>query len=111
MDPIVVTDLAWEKLFEKLLASGYKNLHISLNNKGCGGGSYVFKPTNDEPHADEKFIKKGMVKVIVDAKAEIFIIGSTLDWVERDQFNKGFDIVSNQRETGRCGCGESIIFT
>ena len=109
MDYINITDIAWQKIQEKLAISGHNSLRVSLSNKGCGGSSYVYNPTNDAPEENDKIITNGDYRVIVESKAAIFVIGSTLDWVVKDQFSQGFDIVNNSREISRCGCGESII--
>ena len=104
-----VTETAWQKIEEKLADSGHNSLLIRLSSKGCGGSSYVYEPTSDQPKETDKVVSGEKCQVIVDSEAAIFIIGSTLDWVVRDPFNQGFDIVNNSHETGRCGCGESVI--
>jgi iron-sulfur cluster assembly protein len=44
--------------------------------------------------------------VLVDAKADAYLQGMTIDWV-RKGLNEGFDF-QNPNERDRCGCGESF---
>ena len=42
----------------------------------------------------------------VDAGSILYLIGSTMDWVE-DDFTAGF-VFQNPNAKGSCGCGESF---
>jgi iron-sulfur cluster assembly protein len=42
----------------------------------------------------------------VDGASVLYLIGSTMDWVE-DDFATGF-VFANPNATGTCGCGESF---
>jgi iron-sulfur cluster assembly protein len=46
------------------------------------------------------------VKVVVDSKAVMHLIGSEMDFVQ-DRLGASFKF-NNPNETGRCGCGESF---
>ena len=46
------------------------------------------------------------IKVLIDPKAALFIIGTEMDFVE-GELESGFVFV-NPNEKGRCGCGESF---
>ena len=54
---------------------------------------------------DEVVEEKG-VKLFVDSKALMFLIGTEMDYVE-DKLQSGF-VFNNPNEKGRCGCGESF---
>ena len=54
---------------------------------------------------DETVADKG-VTVLVDRKASLFLIGTTMDY-EVKALSSGFTFV-NPNEKGRCGCGESF---
>jgi len=108
MSIITVTDVAWEKINEKLNNVENNNLRIKLNSKGCGGSSYVFEPTDKEPSETEKYIEKDGTKIIFSADLVFIIDGSIMDWVVKDDFSEGFDL-QNPQEIGRCGCGESVM--
>ncbi len=108
MSIITVTDAAWEKINEKLSRVESNNLRINLNSKGCGGASYVFEPTKKEPNGTEKYIERNGTKIIFSGNIAFIIKGSVMDWVAKDDFSEGFDLI-NPQEIGRCGCGESVI--
>ena len=44
--------------------------------------------------------------LFVDGGSILYLIGSTMDWVE-DDFTAGF-VFQNPNATGSCGCGESF---
>ncbi len=54
---------------------------------------------------DESVTDKGAT-VLVDRKASLFLIGTTMDY-ETKTLSSGFTFV-NPNEKGRCGCGESF---
>ncbi|MDP7544125.1 MAG: iron-sulfur cluster assembly accessory protein, partial [Alphaproteobacteria bacterium] len=45
-------------------------------------------------------------RVFIDPLALMFIVGSTMDYVE-DKLHSGF-VFDNPNATGQCGCGESF---
>lgn len=106
---ILVTDKAWQKIEEKLSEGSFDSLRIKLNTKGCGGYSYIFEPTNNRVETDYH-IDKGNYTVLISKEVYQLIDGSTIDWVQKDAFSFGFDVVLNQNEMGRCGCGQSVMF-
>jgi len=80
-------------------------LRISVSTKGCNGMSYVVEYAKTESKMEEVIEDKG-VKIFIDPMAVMYILGSTMDYVE-DKFHSGF-VFDNPNETGRCGCGESF---
>jgi iron-sulfur cluster assembly protein len=101
-----VTDTAAERL-RKLYASGEQGrlLRIGVNTKGCSGLSYDMTWTEEPGPGDEVVNDKG-VTVLVDRKASLFLIGTTMDY-EVKALTAGFTF-TNPNEKGRCGCGESF---
>eukprot|EP00330_Aristerostoma_sp_ATCC50986_P006269 CAMPEP_0114575344 /NCGR_PEP_ID=MMETSP0125-20121206/220_1 /TAXON_ID=485358 ORGANISM="Aristerostoma sp., Strain ATCC 50986" /NCGR_SAMPLE_ID=MMETSP0125 /ASSEMBLY_ACC=CAM_ASM_000245 /LENGTH=66 /DNA_ID=CAMNT_0001762993 /DNA_START=131 /DNA_END=331 /DNA_ORIENTATION=- len=59
----------------------------------------------DKGKFDELVEEKG-VKVIIDSKALMVIVGTEMDYVE-DDIRAEF-VFNNPNEKGRCGCGESF---
>lgn len=80
-------------------------LRVGVSTKGCNGMSYVVEYAEDESKLEEVVEDKG-VKIFVDPMAVMYVLGSTMDYVE-DKFHSGF-VFDNPNETGRCGCGESF---
>lgn len=46
------------------------------------------------------------IKVFIDKKASLFLIGTKMDYV-KGELESGFKFI-NPNEKGRCGCGESF---
>ena len=104
---MAVSDVAAERL-RSLYANGGeggKKLRISVNTKGCSGLAYDMSWVSEPGPGDEVVTDKG-VTVLVDRKASLFLIGTTMDY-EVKALSTGFTFV-NPNEKGRCGCGESF---
>jgi iron-sulfur cluster assembly protein len=101
-----LTEAAAERL-GKLYAKGEqgKLLRISVNTKGCSGMSYDLSWVEAAGPGDETVADRG-VTVLVDRKATLFLIGTTMDY-EVKGLSSGFTF-TNPNEKGRCGCGESF---
>ncbi|MFC0409327.1 HesB/IscA family protein [Roseomonas elaeocarpi] len=82
-----------------------KYLRIAVSTKGCSGMAYDLSWADEPGLGDEVVTDKG-VTVLVDRKATLFLIGTTMDY-EVKQMSAGFTFV-NPNEKGRCGCGESF---
>ena len=91
-----------------LLASRGKpsaGVRVGIRTKGCSGMSYTLEFADDKNEFDEVIEDKG-VRIFIDPKATMFIIGTEMDFVE-DKLESGF-VFNNPNEKGRCGCGESF---
>ncbi len=80
-------------------------LRISVGTKGCSGLSYDMAWV-DQPGPSDEVVRDKDVTVLVDRKASLFLIGTTMDYEVKD-LEAGFVFV-NPNEKGRCGCGESF---
>lgn len=80
-------------------------LRIAVSTKGCSGMSYDMTWVDNAAATDEVVTDKGLT-VLVDRKATLFLIGTTMDY-ETKALSAGFTFV-NPNEKGRCGCGESF---
>ncbi|HZF77730.1 MAG TPA: iron-sulfur cluster assembly accessory protein [Acetobacteraceae bacterium] len=80
-------------------------LRIAVRTKGCSGLSYDLSWVDGAQPGDEVVTDKG-VTVLVDRKATLFLIGTTMDY-EVKAMSAGFTFI-NPNEKGRCGCGESF---
>lgn len=101
-----LTDAAADRL-RALYATGQegKLLRVALSTKGCSGLSYDMSWVDGAGPGDEQVSDKG-VTVLVDRKATLFLIGTTMDFETKD-LTSGFTF-TNPNEKGRCGCGESF---
>jgi len=78
---------------------------LSTPRRGCSGLAYSVDYVSEEVPFDEKIITPGGV-FYVDGGSVLYLIGSTMDWVE-DDFTAGF-VFENPNAKGACGCGESF---
>ena len=103
---MALTDAAAERL-RALYASGEegKTLRIGVRARGCSGLSYDLDWVAAPGPGDESVTDKG-VTILVDRKATLFLIGTTMDY-ETTPLSQGFTFV-NPNEKARCGCGESF---
>ena len=90
-----------------LYAGGEKGklLRIAVSTKGCSGMSYEMSWVEAASPQDEVVTSNGLT-VLVDKKATLFLIGTTMDY-KIDKLTSGFTF-ENPNEKGRCGCGESF---
>jgi len=102
-----ITETAAQRV-KTLLAQRDKpsvGVRIGVKTRGCSGNAYTLEYTDAiEPH-DEIVEDKG-IRILIDPKAVLFIIGTEMDYVE-EKLQSGF-IFKNPNEKGRCGCGESF---
>ena len=56
--------------------------------------------------ANDEVFEFDNIKIFVDPKPSLFLIGTQMDYVE-GELESGFKFV-NPNEKGRCGCGESF---
>lgn len=80
-------------------------IRIGIRSKGCTGLSYALEFADVVGPYDDVVEAHG-VKVLIDPKAVMFILGSQMDYVE-DKLSSGF-VFQNPNEKGKCGCGESF---
>jgi iron-sulfur cluster assembly protein len=101
-----LTDAAAARL-AALYAGGEqgKLLRIAISTKGCSGMSYEMNWV-DAPSANDEVVTSQGLTVLVDRKATLFLIGTTMDY-KVDKLTAGFTF-ENPNEKGRCGCGESF---
>jgi iron-sulfur cluster assembly protein len=101
-----LTEAAAERL-AALYAGGEagKLLRISISTKGCSGMSYDMNWVEEAGPGDE-VVTSQAITVLVDRKATLFLIGTTMDY-KVDKLTAGFTF-ENPNEKGRCGCGESF---
>ena len=80
-------------------------VRVGVKSGGCAGLSYVMEYAK-EIKPNEEIIEDKGVKVIIDPKAIMYLLGSEMDY-KVDKFSSQF-IFKNPNETERCGGGESF---
>ena len=105
---IKVSDTAKAE-FTKLLGQEGRGpghfIRVGVKGGGCSGLSYdlVFDDTMSE--GDKVFEDNG-VKVVVDKKSLLYLLGTTLDY-NGGLNGRGFQFI-NPNASRTCGCGESF---
>lgn len=103
---LVLTYAAVEKV-RKLLKDHpeSKALKVGVKQRGCNGMSYTLTLANEKGKFDEEVVQ-GDVRIIIDAKAQMTLLGTEMDYVE-SELSSEF-IFNNPNIKGTCGCGESF---
>ena len=104
---IILTPNA-ERRVADLMAKAPANaigVKLSTPRRGCSGLAYSVDYVTTANAMDERIETPGGT-FFVDGGSILYLIGSTMDWVE-DDFTAGF-VFANPNAKGACGCGESF---
>ena len=105
---IEVTTDAAEQIKAVLSEEGKVGTHalrMKVIGGGCSGLQYQLS-FDDEVREIDSEIEAGGVRVIVDEKSALYLVGSRLDFVDTLQ-ESGFKI-ENPNASNTCGCGQSF---
>lgn len=109
MDSILsITENAASQI-KKILSNAPNNLDsvvVGVEKSGCSGYSYKLDLANSSDLKDFELINNYDVKVLIDPKATMFLLGSTMDY-KTDKLSSRFTF-ENPNEKSTCGCGESF---
>ena len=83
-------------------------LRVGVKNGGCAGMEYTMEWAMEAKPYDEVIEEKG-VKVLIDPKAILFLLGTEMDY-QSSALKSGFTF-NNPNQTSACGCGESVQLT
>ena len=102
-----LTDAAAVRIRE-IMAGGegrYQGVRVGVTNGGCAGMAYTMDYAESAQPLEEVVEDKG-VKIFIDPKAILFLIGTEMDFV-REKLGARF-VFNNPNQTAACGCGESV---
>jgi iron-sulfur cluster assembly protein len=105
---IQVTDAAVEQIRRLLVQESRLETHglrMKVVGGGCSGLQYQLS-FDDQIRESDSAIDASGVRVIVDEKSALYLVGSTLDFVDTLQ-ESGFKI-QNPNAENTCGCGQSF---
>ncbi|MBV9331419.1 MAG: iron-sulfur cluster assembly accessory protein [Alphaproteobacteria bacterium] len=105
-----LTDAAAERIHEIVAQAGGEVLgvRVGVTNGGCAGMSYTMDYAKEAKPLEEVVEDKG-VKIFIEPKAILFLIGTEMDFV-REKLGARF-VFNNPNQTAACGCGESFSIT
>lgn len=105
-----LSEAAAVRIKELMAKSGrpVAGLRVGVKNGGCAGMEYTMEYVDQIGPADEVVDEKG-VKLIVDPKAVLFLLGTEMDW-KVGKLSSQF-VFNNPNQTSACGCGESVLLT
>jgi iron-sulfur cluster assembly protein len=86
----------------------YQGVRVGVTNGGCAGMSYTMDYASEAKPFEEVMEDRG-VKIFIDPKAILFLIGTELDFVQ-EKLGARF-VFNNPNQTSACGCGESVQIT
>lgn len=85
--------------------AGSIGVKLSTPRRGCSGLAYSVDYVSEAIAFDERIETPGGT-FFIDGGSVLYLVGSTMDWVE-DDFTAGF-VFNNPNAKGSCGCGESF---
>ena len=108
--PVKLTEAAAARIGQIMAqADGkYQGVRVGVTNGGCAGMSYTMDYASESRPFEEVMEDKG-VKIFIDPKAILFLIGTELDFV-KEKLGARF-VFNNPNQTSACGCGESVSIT
>lgn len=104
----VILTASAERRIADLMArapAGAIGVKLSTPRRGCSGLAYSVDYVTAVDAMDERIETPGGT-FFIDAGSVLYLIGSTMDWVD-DDFTAGF-VFANPNAKGACGCGESF---
>jgi iron-sulfur cluster assembly protein len=108
--PVKLTEAAASRIAQIMAGADgkYAGVRVGVTNGGCAGMSYTMDYAEDAKPFEEVMEDKG-VKIFIDPKAILFLIGTELDFVQ-EKLGARF-MFNNPNQTSACGCGESVQIT
>ncbi|MDO6760545.1 iron-sulfur cluster assembly accessory protein [Tamlana sp. 2_MG-2023] len=106
---IKVSETAKKKVIELMTDDGYDAskdyVRVGVKSGGCSGLSYDLKFDKTQQD-DDKVFEDNDIKIIVDKKSFLYLIGTTLEY-SGGLNGTGF-VFNNPNANRTCGCGESF---
>jgi len=116
---INITDNAWGKIKAIFKSKENNGLLFSASSGGCNGFNYNLKILDDDTYNEitsskikSTILEKDSSKVYVDPFSEIYLLGTTIDYIKEDYengiFENKFTFTPDKELASSCGCGISF---
>lgn len=106
---IKVSETARQKVIQLMTEDGFNPttdyIRVGVKSGGCSGLSYDLDFDKEMQEEDKVFEDNG-VKILVDKKSFLYLIGTTLEY-SGGLNGTGF-VFNNPNANRTCGCGESF---
>lgn len=104
---VTLTDAAAARMQEIMDGADEKfiGVRIGVKNGGCAGMEYEMSYATEAKPLEE-IVEENGIKVLIDPKAILFLIGTEIDFVA-EKLSQRF-VFNNPNQTDACGCGESV---
>ncbi|MEO1137516.1 MAG: iron-sulfur cluster assembly accessory protein [Pseudomonadota bacterium] len=104
---VTLSDAAASRMTDIMNAAeeDFIGVKIGVKNGGCAGMEYTMDYATETGPLDEVVEENG-VKILIDPKAILFLIGTQIDFVT-EKLSQRF-VFNNPNQTDACGCGESV---
>lgn len=106
---IKVSETAKSKVVQLMNEDGFDPstdyIRVGVKSGGCSGLSYDLKFDKSKVEDDKVFEDNG-IKIIVDKKSFLYLIGTTLEY--SGGLNGSGFVFNNPNANRTCGCGESF---
>ena len=119
MNSIQITKNAWSKMSQILQKTNHNcGFLYSASSGGCNGFNFELNLLEKKLHNEitqRKFytmLQNDNTKIYVDPVSEMYLLGTTIDYVSEDysngEFESKFKFIINKETMTSCGCGISF---
>ena len=112
---INVTKSAWSKMGQIIKSNTNYAFLFSVNSGGCNGFNYELSTIDKNEYNDlvkPNILEYEDIKLAVDPLAEMYLLGTTIDYVKEDYskniFESKFVYIPDKDMATSCGCGVSF---
>ena len=114
---INITKSAWKKIINICSKSNNKLFLFGINSGGCNGFNFDLNKMKKEDlnrikNLKPNYLEEEGVKVYIDPIAEIYLLGTTIDYIREDYekniYESKFEFIIDKKLASTCGCGISF---
>ena len=112
---INVTKSAWSKMGQIIKSNTNYAFLFSISSGGCNGFNYELSTIDKNEYNNlvkPNILEYEDIKFAVDPLAEMYLLGTTIDYVKEDYskniFESKFVYIPDKKMATSCGCGVSF---